>query len=199
MTDQMQAIRDDLAFMREMSVSDEAATARKTGALLTAGGCIYAAASVEAWAASISLAPAWGQIWVWPGATLVFWAALGVILNRSPKARGVRDRTAGMVWCAVGWGVCAIEAGFWAASSTLHSYEIFVGTPTVILALYGAGWTVVATVSGRRWMWWVALGAYLGAIAIGFMVTNPLIFLAYAAALLLLIAAPGLVLMRRKD
>jgi hypothetical protein len=30
-------------------------------------------------------------------------------------------------------------------------------------------------------------------------VNNPLIFLAYAAALLLLISAPGLVLMQRKD
>jgi hypothetical protein len=104
-----------------------------------------------------------------------------------------------MVWCAVGWGVCAIEAGFWAASFRLHSYEVFVGTPTVILALYGAAWAVVATVSGRRWMLWVALGAYLGAIAIGLLVNNPLIFLAYAAALLLLISAPGLVLMQRKD
>jgi hypothetical protein len=199
MTDQMQAIRDDLAFMREMSVSDEAAAARKTGAILTAGGLVYAAASVEAWAASASLAPGWTMLWVWPGATVVFLAMLVLVLSRSPKARGVRDRTAGMVWCAVGWGICAIEVGFWAASIRLHSFEIFAGMPTVIMALYGAGWTVVATVSGRRWMWWVALGAYLGAVSMGFLVNNPLIFLAYAAALLLLITAPGVVLMRRMD
>jgi len=199
MTDHMQAIRDDLAFMREMSVSDEAATARKTGAIFLLGGVVFAAASVEAWAAATSLAPGWTMAWVWPGAMLVYIAALTVILSRGPKARGVRDRTAAMAWTAIGCAIFAIMAGFAAASWQIHNATIFAGTPTVILALYGAGWTVAATVSRRRWMGWVALGAYLGAVAIGFLVTNPLIFLVYAAALLLLVAAPGVVLMRRKD
>jgi hypothetical protein len=174
MTDHMQAIRDDLAFMREMTVSDEAAAARKAGAILTTAGVVFAGASIEAWAASASLAPPWTMAWVWPGATAIFLGALVLILSRTQKAQGVRDRTAGMAWTGIGWAIFAIMLGFAAASFQLHSSALFAGSPTVILALYGAGWTVAATVSGRRWMAGVALGGYLGAVAIGFLVTNPL-------------------------
>jgi len=199
MTDQMQAIRDDLAFMREMSVSDEAAAARKTGAILAIGGVVFAAASVAAWAALAGLAPAWIVTWVWPGAMLVFFAPLAVILSRGARARGVRDRTVAMAWTGMGWAIIAIMLGFGAASVQLHNPELFAATPMVILALYGAGWTVAATVSGRPWMKAVALGGYVAAVAIGFLVTSPLIFLVYAIALLLLATAPGVALMQRKD
>jgi hypothetical protein len=104
-----------------------------------------------------------------------------------------------MAWTAMGWAIFAIMSGFGVASTQLHSPELFAGAPMVILALYGAGWTVAATVSGRLWMKGVALGGYVGAVAIGFLVTSPAIFLVYAAALLLLTAAPGVALMRRKD
>ncbi len=199
MTDHIQAIRDDLAFMREMTVGDEAAASRKAGAILTTAGVVFAAASVSAWAASASLAPLWIMAWVWPASVVIFLAALAVILSRGARAQGVRDRTAGMAWTAIGWAIFAIMLGFTAASYQLHSSVLFAGTPMVILALYGAGWTVAATVSGRRWMGGVALGGYVGAIAIGFLVTNPVIFLVYAAALLLLTAAPGVALLRRQD
>ncbi len=199
MTDQMQAIRDDLAFMREMTVTDEAAASRKAGAILTTAGIIFAGASVEAWAASASLAPTWTMAWVWPASMVLFLAVLGVILSRGPKAQGVRDRTAGMAWTAIGWAISAIMLGFTVASFQLHSSALFAGAPTVILALYGAGWTVAATVSNRRWMWTVAFGGYLGAVAIGLLVNNPAIYLVYAVALLMLTAAPGVVLLRSKD
>jgi hypothetical protein len=89
--------------------------------------------------------------------------------------------------------------GFGTASAQLHNPGLFAATPMVILALYGAGWTVAATVSGRPWMKAVALGGYVAAVAIGFLVTSPLIFLVYAIALLLLATAPGVALMQRKD
>jgi hypothetical protein len=199
MTDQMQAIRDDLAFMREMTVSDEAATARKSGLILTTAGVVFAGASVLAWATTVSLTPAWTMAWVWPASMVIFCAVLFVILSRGPQARGVRDRTLGIAWAAIGWAIFAIMMGFAVASIQLHNAQLMAGAPTVILALYGAAWTVAATLSGRLWMKVVALGGYVAAVAIAFMVTSPLIFLAYAAALLLLTAAPGVVLMRRKD
>jgi hypothetical protein len=199
MTDQMQAIRDDLAFMREMTVSDEAATARKSGVILTVAGFVFAGASVLAWATTVSLAPAWTMTWVWPASMVIFCAVLILVLSRGPQARGVRDRTLGIAWAAIGWAIFAIMAGFAVASLQLHSAQLMSGAPTVILALYGAAWTVAATLSGRLWMKGVALGGYVAAVAIGFLVTSPLIFLVYAAALLLLTAAPGVVLMRRKD
>jgi hypothetical protein len=65
-----------------------------------------------------------------------------------------------------------------------------------ILAVYGISWTVAAVMSRKAWIWAVALGCYGGTVLMGLLAPEPEQLLVYGFALLLLAAAPGVVLMR---
>ena len=65
------------------------------------------------------------------------------------------------------------------------------------MALYGLGWTMVAAVSRKGWIWATAVGAYGAAILLAAFCTLPAVFLLYAGALVLLAVVPGLALMRQ--
>ena len=198
MSEPMQAMREDLAYLREMAASDEPAAARKAGLILATGGVVFASASLAAWAGVEGYAAAALIPYVWWGALLVFAVFLALVLMRSPKSQGVRDRATGVAWAAIGGVIFTAVIGFQVAADVLQTPAVFAGLPTVVLALYGAGWTVAAAMSGRRWMTAVALGGHVGAVVIAFLVRSPVIFVAYAAALLLLATAPGIVLLQRR-
>ena len=57
-------------------------------------------------------------------------------------------------------------------------------------------WSLAAVMSGLRWLRTVALGCFATAVAIAFLVDRPEVFLAFAVALLALVALPGWLLMR---
>lgn len=198
MTHHIDAIRDDLAFMRGLASADEPGASRKGGVLLTAAGIIFGAASLVAWRAASGALPAAAVVWVWPVATGVYIGVLASTLVLFERSQGVRDRAAGVAWAGVGGAIFAILLGLQAAAATAHSPVVLAAIPTVVLALYGAGWTVAAAMSGRRWKAATAFASYAAAVAIGFLVASPSVFLAYAAALLLLAAAPGVFILLRR-
>jgi HD-like signal output (HDOD) protein len=70
--------------------------------------------------------------------------------------------------------------------------------PSFVLTLYGVAWSVSAAVSRRRWLWATAIGSYLGALVMAAVSDRPEVYLIYAAALVLLVGLPGLVLMRQE-
>ncbi len=199
MTDHIAAIRDDLAFMRGLAEVEEPRASRKAGVILSAAGVIFGGASLVAWRAASGALPAGVLAWAWLVATGLFVGVLVTTLIVFGRSRGVRDRATGMAWSGVGGALFAIFLGLYAAATATGGSAVFAAVPTVVLALYGAGWTVASTMSGRRWQAAVALGCYSAAAAIGFLAASAAVFLAYAAALLLLVAAPGLVLLARRD
>ena len=192
----MQTIRDDLAFMRGVSAAADPGQTRKGGMILLAGGVIFASASLAVWAELERAIPAASASWVWLAATAAFFVVLALVLARGPRSQGVRDKATGMAWAGVGGVMFTTVLGFNVSANVLRDPAVFAGLPTLITALYGAGWTVAGAMSGRRWMTGVALGGFVAAVVLAFLVASPAIYLAYAAVLLALGAVPGLVLLR---
>jgi hypothetical protein len=70
--------------------------------------------------------------------------------------------------------------------------------PSIVLVLYGAAWWVAASVSRLAWIRAVAAASFAAAIALGLLIGSTWVWLAYAAALILLTMVPGLALMRQE-
>lgn len=70
--------------------------------------------------------------------------------------------------------------------------------PSLILAVYGAGWSATAVIAGQSWLRGVAAGAFAGALAVAAMIDSPVLLLLYGLLILLLVALPGWVLLRRE-
>ena len=102
------------------------------------------------------------------------------------------------MWPSCGWSIGGIFAGSALTAWRIHSWMVFASFPTIILALYGAAWSVSAAMSDRKWMRWVAFGSFAAALGMAIVPDVSAGYLAFAAALLLLAAAPGYVLMREE-
>jgi hypothetical protein len=198
MTD-IQGIRDDLAFMREVAQGAQGTLCG--GGILAAAGLIYGGASLVQWLMLSGRAPASDAaiLWTWGLAAVAFYAVLFFELRRLKRERGagLAARGAGVTWWATGLAFFAIVLGFGVANWRLGSPVIWAAMPVVAFALYGAGWTVAAHLSGKRWVQGVAWASFAFAVAVAGLSGSPDIWLAYGLGLILLLGAPGLALLRR--
>jgi hypothetical protein len=200
--DQMQSVRDDIAYMRGL-----AHEGRKTpllgGSILIAAGLIFGTASVGHWAIisgvvglSVSaLTP------MWLVATLGFFVALTVLrvrIGRKPGAFSPVNKATGAAWMGVGIGIFVMAIAMAVVAAKVQSVIPILLFPSLIFALYGAGWAVSAAMSDKKWLWWLAIGAWIAAPAIALLTGEPEQYLAYAAGLLLLTTVPGLIMVRQE-
>lgn len=198
--DKLQSVRDDLAFMRALA-SEGQKTPLLGGAVLFGAGIIYGLASLAHWAAIkryIDFGP-WTLAIVWFGAMAAFVVLLVTVLRRierKPGARSPSNRAAGAGWMGVGIAIFAMAMSYVAAAWKLRTDTVLMTFPSLIFALYGAGWAVAAEMTGKRWLWFVAIGSWVMAPLLGLMAGEANQFLAYAAALFLLMALPGFVILR---
>jgi hypothetical protein len=194
MTDHMQTIRDDLAFLRALAEEGRESGGRG-GAALLAAGLIFSACSVLQWAAVEGLIGQAVATFAEKAGTALFLLILWVIHARSAAAG--RSRMASVAWQGVGWSILTLivtlAVATWRIQSPIFTYLL----PSIIFALYGAAWTVAAVISGRVWIRLTAAGSYLAAVACAFVITQPIQCLVFAAGLLLLGALPGFVLLRQ--
>ena len=202
MTDQMQDIRDDIAYMRALADEGRRAPALG-GAILLAGGLIWATTSLVAWAVAtrlLSLPIGWtGGIWM--VGLAVFFIALATLVRRhkgKPGHSAVNNRVMRTAWTAAGWSILTFVLAASVASWRLHT-----GTPTAmigpfVLTVYGVGWTIAASMSDQGWLRWTAVGSFAGAVIMACAADSAAQYLIYAAALLLLVALPGFLLMRQE-
>ena len=107
------------------------------------------------------------------------------------------NRVFAQAWNGVGIGIMACLASFFLSAWVAHKPEVYFAFPTVILALYGVGWTVTAASSKQKWTWGVAILSYVFAVVAGVFVGNINQTLLFALALLLLLAAPGALLIKQ--
>lgn len=200
--DQMQSVRDDIAYMRGL-----AHEGRKTpmlgGSILIAAGVIFATASVGQWAIATDLiaAPPVAALVLWGGALLVFFAALTVLnirIGRKPGAFSPVNKSTGAAWMGVGLVIFVMAIAMSIVSWKVQSAIPALLFPPLIFAVYGAGWAVSATMSDKKWLWWLAIGAWAGAPLIALLTGEPEQYLAYAAGLLLLTVVPGVVMVREE-
>jgi hypothetical protein len=168
-----------------------------------ATGLIYAAASAAVWLA-MTREPSGAGYWmgpIWGGAVAAQFVAMAVIILRLRGRRvgGINrsNRVFAMVWNGVGFAIMSCLASFLLTAWLAHLPQVFAAYPAVILALYGVGWTVTSAASNARWTWAVAALSYLFAVAAGALAGSVNLPLLFAAALLVLLAAPGALLLAR--
>ena len=201
--DQMQNVKDDIAFVRALAAEGQR-TPMLGGAIMAAAGVIFAIASLAYWAMTegiLVLDPNWGSFIIWMGALAVFLVVLTVInlrIGRKPGASSPTNKATGAAWSGVGFSIFAMGVSYGLAGTRLQSADVMVTFPSVIFALYGAGWAVASAMTGKKWLWYVALGSWGVAPVLGWFAGDSTQYLIYAAALLLLMSLPGAVLLRQE-
>ncbi len=199
MDDQLHDLGADIRFLRRLAEEGRSAPWRG-GSILVAAGIIFGLASIMNWTiqtGKIAASP-WAFSWIWGGATVIFVGALRIIRRRAAGAGGASpaNRAAGLAWMSVGWTIFTLAVSAYLAAWRSQSSLPFLLMPSVVMALYGLGWTVVAAVSRKGWIWITAAGGYAAALVLAAFCTAPDVFLLYAGALMLLAVLPGIALMR---
>lgn len=201
--DQMQNVRDDIAFMRALA-SEGQRTPLLGGAILLGAGLIFGIASIAHWAFITGLlgtSSEWVMLGIWVTAGVAFTILLTLVnrrIGRKPGARSPTNKAAGAAWSSVGISIFFIFLSFAAVSFQEKSAAVLATFPSVIFALYGAGWAVASAMTGKKWLFWLALGSWFAAPILGWLAMNPIQYLVYAGALFLLMSLPGLILLRQE-
>jgi hypothetical protein len=202
MTDEMKAIRDDIAFMRALAEEGRQAPLLG-GGMLVAAGVIFGLASLFQWATGMGvlrISP-WGPIIVWVGSGLIFAVFATLIIRRSrgqPGAQATVNRATGSAWSAVGFSMFVIWVGLAVIAYRTRNAAVIQVFPLIILALYGAAWSIAASMTHNGWMRVTSLGCFAAAMGLGFLADSPHMLLAYAACLAVFAILPGLALMRQE-
>ncbi len=203
MTENTEDPAADIAWMRRLA--EEGADAPMQGAsILMSAGLIYGAASLAHWAQIAGVVPVFGPVLgvSWLAATVVFLLTLTVILIRLKRRAGVYtagNRASAAVWEAVGWGIFAFGSVLavlgWRLGEGAIQVAFWLISP-VILVFYGLGWAVTATAMKSRPLWGLAIGSFVAAPLLAALAGEVEQYLGNAAALFLLMALPGWLLMR---
>lgn len=199
MNDQINILKDDIAFMRALAA--EGRTPPSTGgAYLASAGVIYSIASVAQWAQLQHLAGLTPNnvLWVWLAAFALQMASVIALKRSAAKAGPVipSHKASGMAWQGMGFAIFTLVVSVvliaWRTQSAIPTLLL----PPMILALYGAAWSVAAVVSTQRWMGFTAGASFIGALITAWFSTSSAELLIYAGALTLLATLPGIILMR---
>ena len=194
----------DIAWMRRLA--EEGAGAPMQGAsILMFAGLIYGTTSLFHWAQISSLIDIPGLVEgvIWLIATGVFFVVLAVVITGLQRKGGVvtaGNRASGTTWSALGWGIFALFTSLAVLGLRLGEDAAMLAlalTPSVIMVFYGIGWAVSATMYRSRALWWLAAGSFVAAPLLAALADQDAQYLAYAAALFLLMALPGWMLMRQ--
>ena len=200
--DQTQSLQDDIAYMRAMAQEGRNAPLL-SGPIMVAAGIIFGTASLVQWAIQtgmVDVSP-WAQLWVWLAAGAAFTVALMLLIRRQnskPGARSAGNKAVGAAWSGVGFGIFAMWAAFMAAGVTTGNWEMMRVMPIVVFAAYGSAWFVAGTMVGVKWMNWIALLSYAGAVLLGLFSTSVHLLLVYAGLMVFVALLPGLALMRQE-
>lgn len=204
MTEQTEDPAADIAWMRRLA-EEGAQTPMQGASILFGAGLIYGVASLGHWAVARGFGgfdmSAVNPIWL--GATALFLTLLVVVLIRMKQAGGVQtsaNRASGTAWASVGWGIFALSTAMAALAWRLGEEAAMVSLalmPSMIMVFYGSGWAVSAAMQRSKTLWALAIGSFAAAPLLAVRTGSAEQYLAYAAALFLLMALPGWMLMRQ--
>ncbi len=200
--DQMQSLKDDIAYMKALAQEGSQAPILG-GAILVSSGVIFSLAAIIHWLAVIRVLNITGLqvLFIWLGATALFMVVLAILSGRiraQPGARSAANRASRAVWSASGGAIFTLGLSIAAIIWRTHSGAASFLFPSAILALWGTGWMVQAGMTGKVWMRAVAILAWASAVVVGCFVDSPHLFLVYAGCLLACSVVPGLMMMRQE-
>lgn len=192
----------DIAWLRNLA-AEGASSPMGGGSILMAAGLIYGLTSIAHWAVSVGLIDAEPQAFsvIWLGATVLFLGVLAVLIAMKKRQGGVTtavDRATRAVWMAVGWGIFALFASVFVVSIQVGNESLIILSlsSSIIMVFYGLGWAVSAAMTRSRPLAGLAAASFLAAPLLAALINQPAQYLAYGAALFLLMALPGCLLMR---
>ncbi len=199
MTDQIQTIRDDLAFMKALA-SDDGRLPWLVGAHFLAAGLIYGLPVFPVWAAMRGLIQLPPYVTNLTGvySTLVYLPVLAWLIWLGRKAAapdGPSGRAMAAIWSSVGLTTLVIVTVLLTASARLHVPAMWQLWPAICFALYGAAWWSVSMARRSFGLRLVAIGSYATAVFNGFLIGTPDLLLGCAIGILVWLSGPGLVLM----
>ena len=203
MTEKIEDPAADIAWMRRLA--EEGHRAPMQGAsILFGAGLIYGTASLAHWAIVSGAAGLDDSAvsFVWLGATLLFFVLLVVAITAIKRAGGVEtsaNRASGVAWASVGWSIFALSTSMAVLGLRMGEEAALVSValiPSVIMVFYGSGWAVTAAMQRSKTLWGLAVASFVAAPLLAAMTGMAEQYLAYAAALFLLMALPGFLLMR---
>jgi len=203
MTEKIEDPAADIAWMRR--VAEEGRQALMQGAsILFGAGLIYGAGSLGHWAVASGLVELGGDAinYIWLAATLLFFLLLVTVLTRLKQNRGVvtsANLASGTAWASVGWGIFALAVSMFALSWRMGGEAALVVLalmPSMIMVFYGSGWAVTAAMQRSKALWALAIASFAAAPLLALLVGQAEQYLAYAAALFLLMGLPGFLMMR---
>lgn len=194
----------DIAWLRQLAEENGAAPMRGASILLAAG-LIYGLTSLLHWAHMTGLiAPRLvGAGMEWLIATGLFLIVNFAIILRLRRPEGVRtaaQRAIGTIWGCVGGGIFVLFASMMAVSVRMGADQngaLFWMVPSIILVFYGMGWAVTSAMLKSRPLLGLSIASFVAAPVLGALAGQPAQYLGYAAALFLLMALPGFLLMRQ--
>jgi hypothetical protein len=194
----------DIAWLR--GLAEEGAKAPIKGAsILFAAGLIFGTASVAHWLIAAGVVAVASEVYgaMWGATALIFLVTLSVLIGRLKREGGVEtaaNRAFGIVWTALGWGIFSLFTSLIASDlaragqSDLAEWSLII--PSIIMAFYGVGWAVTATMTRSKPLWTLALTSFAVAPVLAVLSGTSWQYLAYAGALYGLMALPGFLIMR---
>ncbi len=200
--DKIQALKDDIAFMRALAQEGSSAPLLFGGVLFSAG-LIFGAGAVGHWliASGALKVSGWAYLINWGLAGVAFGVVMSVILNRSKGRPGYSagiNKATGVAWSGVGFAIFTLFLGLTVIGLVTGDWSAMAVIPVVIFALYGTCWFIAGSLSHIGWIKGVAFASYAAAVGMAALTGNPYQMLAYAAGLILLATLPGLILMRQE-
>lgn len=199
-----QSAQADLAFMRSI-IENDGRPQLTLGVAYLAGGLLYGLqclfhvgqiAGVIAWPDIANLAFV-------VGITVAFLIVLAWAI-RTDRRQGRAGATGPMAGRAMqaamsgaGMANAAVIIVFGVGAARDQDFAVWLYYPAMIFALQSAAWFMAWNLKRKRWMLATSIGGWLTAVALGLLVRQPEWYLAVCtAALLLLFAAPGWIMVR---
>jgi len=191
MTDDIQSLRDDIAYLKAMADSGHSRGAGG-GVMLMSAGLLYSIASLVQYLAMQHVVPVTMQTASlgWLVATVAFMAVLGAVKLRW-RSEGSSAGAAGVAWQGVGMGCFFVFVALALASWRTQSPLLIQFAPSIIFVLYGAAWISAGAAMHKSWMHLTGWGGFIAAGITAWFIGEPVSYLIYAAGLVLLAFIPG--------
>ena len=197
-------LKEDISYMRRL-----AETGRRGpilgGAFLAAAGLVFGAACFVHWAAMSGRLPigGWGILYLWLAAIAVFAVVWFVLFfrfrAREQAAPSATNAAFGLAWSICAVGILMSYASVMIVAHVLKAPIVLNAYLPIIFTFYGVAWAVCAAMARRRWMYVPAVASACFALILAALVQSPLEMAVMGLALLLLLTAPGLKLMRQES
>lgn len=198
MTD-TQSLKDDLAFLRDLTQDSGRGLARD-GFSLAAVGLVFGLVTLVYWLVF------WGPLanlmaltyWLWIAGVVLMIVATAIARRSLPAATGAAARALSVAWNGVGVSLLAGSLALLAAAWRTHDGAFVLATfPILLFSLYGAAWGVAFAVKRLSWFAWVSTSCFAAAIAEGLLYKSPHQWLVLSIGLFLLVGAPGLAILKK--